>query len=133
MFVVRLIACNLATTDIRSELGGHAARHQYKERVTRRHFVTRQDHRNITRVVQNYSRHCYSEDAISVDRIATELSQENPCPAGVITTLMTGDCKHIGNMYRILFGFSLFIFVLFSSIWSQRMQQCVPRCNTPTL
>ena len=68
----------VANVDIRSQIGGRATRHQYEERVSRKHFVTRQDLRNITRAVRSYSHHRHCEDAISVDRIVAELSQENP-------------------------------------------------------
>ena len=73
-----MIVHHSANVDIRSQIGGHATRHQYEERVSRKHFVTRQDLRNITRAVRNYSHHHHCEDAISVDRIVAELSQENP-------------------------------------------------------
>ena len=52
--------------DVRSQIGGRAACHQYEERVNRKHFVTRQDLCNITRAVHSYSHHRHSEDAISV-------------------------------------------------------------------
>ena len=66
--------------DIRAELGGRTRRDQYKGKVSRRHFITRQDLRNITRRIQDFVRHRHSEDATSVDRIARELSQEDPSP-----------------------------------------------------
>ena len=66
--------------DIRSQIASRTARHQYEERVNRKHFVTRQDLRNMTREVHNYRHHRHAEDAISVDRIVAELSQESPSP-----------------------------------------------------
>ena len=70
----------LLIADIRSEIGGREARHQYEEQVNRKHLVTRQDLRNITRAVRSYRHHRHSEDAISVDRIVAELSQESSSP-----------------------------------------------------
>ena len=43
--------------DVRSQIGGRAACHQYEERVNRKHFVTRQDLCNMTRAVHSYSHH----------------------------------------------------------------------------
>ena len=55
-------------------------RYEYKNRVSRRHFITRQDLRNITRRIQDFARHRHSEDGTSVDRIARELAEEDPSP-----------------------------------------------------
>ena len=66
--------------DIRAELGGRTGRDQYQDCVTRGHFVTRQDLRNITRKIRDFAHHRHSEDATSVDRIANELLREVPSP-----------------------------------------------------
>ena len=66
--------------DIRAELGGRTGRDQYQDFVTRRHFVTHQDLRNITRKIRDFAHHHHFEDATSVDRIANELLREVPSP-----------------------------------------------------
>ena len=48
--------------------------------VRRRHFLTRQDCRNIGRKLKDFSRQRHADDAISVDRIVKELQCEMPCP-----------------------------------------------------
>ena len=70
----------LLSLDIRAELGGRTGRDQYQDCATRRHFITRQDLRNITRKIRDFAHHRHSEDATSVDRIANELLREVPSP-----------------------------------------------------
>ena len=68
-------------SDIRSGVAGRTTRISYSETTKRKHFVTRQDVRNITRPIKDFSRHRHAEDAISVDRIVTELmKEEDPSP-----------------------------------------------------
>lgn len=66
--------------DIRGEIGTREARKKFRKEVTRKHFITRQDCRNITRRVRDFSSHRHTEDAISTDRIVHELQKENPTP-----------------------------------------------------
>lgn len=98
---------------MRSEIGGREARHQYDEQVNRKHLLTRQDLRNITRAVRSYRHHRHSEDAISVDRIVSELSQESTPP--VIAYKPQGS-KH--NNYPTLHE-STFLLVLMTAYQSQ--------------
>ena len=65
---------------IRDDLGSHARRNDFKEQATRKHFITRQDCRNIGRKVKDFSKHRHNDDAVSVDRIVRELQQETPSP-----------------------------------------------------
>ena len=62
-------------TDIRGDLGKRHCRNQFLQCATRRHFLTRQDCRNAS---QKVPRHTH--DAISVNRIVTELRTESPSP-----------------------------------------------------
>lgn len=71
---------NIYYSDIRSGVAGRTTRTSYSETTERKHFVTRQDVRNITRPIKDFSRHRHAEDAISVDRIVTELMKEEPSP-----------------------------------------------------
>lgn len=45
-----------------------------------KHFITRQDCRNIVRKLKNFTNHRHADDAISTDRIVRELKLENPSP-----------------------------------------------------
>ena len=67
--------------DIREELGNRQRRESFDEEATRKHFITRQDCRNICRKVKCFKNHRHENDAISVDRIVTELRLEDPSPA----------------------------------------------------
>ena len=67
-------------TDIRGDLGKRHCRNQFLQSATRRHFLTRQDCRNASRKVRNFTRHRHTHDAISVNRIVTELRTESPSP-----------------------------------------------------
>ena len=63
-------------------------RYENKNRVNRWHFITHQDLHNITRRIQDFARHCHSEDATSVDRIAHELAEEDLCFTSLKTLRM---------------------------------------------
>ena len=76
----KVSSLDLMYTDIRGEIGTREARKQFREEVTRKHFITRQDCRNITRRVRDFSSHRHTEDAISTYRFVHELQKENPTP-----------------------------------------------------
>lgn len=65
------------STDIRGEIGKRHIRLEYHDHVTRKHFLTRQDCRNAARKL---SSHRHANDAVSVDRLVTELKRESPSP-----------------------------------------------------
>ncbi len=67
-------------TVIRGDLGSRTRRKEFKDCATRKHFITRQDCRNIGRKIKDFSQHRHNEDAISVDRIVRELDQETHSP-----------------------------------------------------
>ena len=67
-------------TDVREGLGGRQHRHAFGQVATRRHFVTRQDCRNICRKTRDFTNHRHDNDALSVDRIVKELQLEDPSP-----------------------------------------------------
>ena len=77
---INVASLHLLYADIRGEVGTREARKQFREEVTRKHLITRQDCRNITRRVRDFSSHRHAEDAISTDRIVHELQMENPTP-----------------------------------------------------
>ena len=63
--------------DIRGDIGTRHIRSDYLNQVTRNHFITRQDCRNIARSLNS---HRHANDAVSVDRIVCELKRESPSP-----------------------------------------------------
>lgn len=65
---------------IRSDLGQRQSREKFTEKASRRHFITRQDCRNIGRKIRDFSQHRHADDAISVDRIVRELCSEPKSP-----------------------------------------------------
>ena len=77
---------------IRDDLGSCARRNDFMEQATRKHFITRQDCRNIGRKVKDFSKHRHNDDAVSVDRIVRELQQETPSP--VLTYKPQGIADH---------------------------------------
>lgn len=66
--------------DIRAELGGRLQRKAFSKSALRRHFVTRQDCRNACRKIRDFTNHRHKNDALSVDRIVSELKMEKPSP-----------------------------------------------------
>ena len=66
--------------DIRGDLTSRSKRAHFRETARRRHFLTRQDCRNIGRKLKDFSKQRHADDAISVDRIVKELQQETPSP-----------------------------------------------------
>lgn len=82
-FFTYIIALNPhVSTDkvIRADVGSRAQRTAFSEQAMRRHFITRQDCRNIGRKVKEFSTHRHSDDAISVHRVVRELHEESPSP-----------------------------------------------------
>lgn len=67
-------------TVIRADLGSRANRDDFKKNATRRHFITRQDCRNVSRKLTDFIKHRHTDDAISVDRLVCELNHESPSP-----------------------------------------------------
>ena len=65
----KCIMLRLFLLDIRSDLSSRSKRKYFMDTVQRRHFITRQDCRNIGRKLNNFSRQRHADDAISVDRI----------------------------------------------------------------
>ena len=65
---------------IRGDLGSRTQRENFQKSATRKHFITRQDCRNIVRKLKDFSNHRHTDDAVSIDHIVCELSLENPSP-----------------------------------------------------
>lgn len=55
-------------------------RNTFHTSASRKHFITRQDCRNIVRKLKDFANHRHADDAISTDRIVRELNLENPSP-----------------------------------------------------
>ena len=66
--------------DIRGNLNSRSTRSNFLQTAMRRHFITRQDCRNIGRKLENFRRQRHADDAVSVDRLVRELSLESPSP-----------------------------------------------------
>ena len=66
--------------DVRSDLGNRHQRQNFDQTASRRHFITRQDCRNVCQKIRNFSNHRHKNDALSVDRIVCELQMEDPSP-----------------------------------------------------
>ena len=67
-------------TEIRGDLGSRVNRQDFKANATRKHFITRQDCRNIGRKLNEFKMHWHTDDAISVDCLVHELQRESPSP-----------------------------------------------------
>ena len=67
-------------TEICGNLGSRVNRDDFKTNATRKHFITRQDCRNIGRKLKEFKMHRHTDDAVSVDRHVHELQQESPSP-----------------------------------------------------
>ena len=69
--------------DIRGPLCNRENRSDFEEHATRSSFITRQDARNITRRFENAIKHRHQNDAVSVDRLVSELrkGEDNPVVA----------------------------------------------------
>ena len=67
-------------TEIRGDLGSRVNREDFKANATRKHFITRQDCRNIGRKLKEFKMHRHTDDAVSVDRLVHELQHESPSP-----------------------------------------------------
>ena len=74
--------CNnhFTITVIRGDLGSRTKREDFMKNASRRHFITRQDCRNVGRKLADFSKHRHTDDAISVDRLIRELNHESPSP-----------------------------------------------------
>ena len=68
----------IVITVIRGDLANRTK--HFRKCATRKHFITRQDCRNIVRKIKDFSHHRHSDDAVSVDRIVRELNLESPSP-----------------------------------------------------
>ena len=66
--------------DIREEIGERHQRNEFDKVVSRKHFITRQDCRNVCIKIRDFTNHRHTNDAVSVDRIVQELQLENPSP-----------------------------------------------------
>ena len=55
-------------------------RKSFSEAGLHHHFVTRQDCRNACRKIRDFVNHHHKNDALSVDRIVSELKLEEHCP-----------------------------------------------------
>ena len=66
--------------DIRGPLCTHENRSNFEEQATRSSIITRQDVRNIVRRFENAIKHRHQNDAMSVDRLVSELrkAEDNP-------------------------------------------------------
>lgn len=107
--------------DIRAEIGERHKRDKFDEVATRKHFITRQDCRNVCRKLRDFTNHRHSSDAISVDRIVNELQLEDPCP--VIAYKPRGSIDDKYPLLRdenfiliIMTGFQATLFQKFSSL-----------------
>lgn len=63
--------------DIRENLGDRNKRHQFDEAVSRKHFLSTQDVRNVRRKLDNDQVMRHSNDAISTSMRVHELKQES--------------------------------------------------------
>ena len=61
-------------------MGKRHNRKDFIDKASRKHFITRQDCRNIARKLRDFSQHRHADDAVSVDRIVQELHNEEKSP-----------------------------------------------------
>lgn len=61
-------------------MGSRAKRQDFRTCATRRHFITKQDCRNIGRKLNEFIKHHHTDDAVSVDRLVKEFQLESPSP-----------------------------------------------------
>jgi len=66
--------------DIREEIREQHCCKKFAETATRKHFITRQDCRNACQKLKDFTSHRHANDAISVNRIVTELELEDVSP-----------------------------------------------------
>lgn len=74
------VATSLLGIGIRGPLCSRENRSDFEEHATRSSFITRQDARNIVRRLENAIKHRHQNDAVSVDRLVSELQQEADNP-----------------------------------------------------
>ena len=69
--------------NIRGPLCNRENRSDFEEHAMRSSFITRQDARNINRRFENAIKHRHQNDAVSVDRLVSELrkGEDNPVVA----------------------------------------------------
>ena len=72
--------CSKYTTKIRADFSGRMQRKSFSEAGLHHHFVTRQDCRNACHKIRDFVNHHHKNDALSVDRIVSELKLEEHCP-----------------------------------------------------
>ena len=79
---------------IRGDLGSRTKREDFKTNASRKHFITRQDCRNVSRKLSDFTKHWHIDDAISVDRLVHELNQEFPSPVIAYKPQGISDAKY---------------------------------------
>ena len=67
----------LLLAEVRGNLSCRSNRQNFLSEATRATFITRQDARNIVRTMDNALKHRHENDAISVDRLVSELQKED--------------------------------------------------------
>ena len=89
--------------------------------ATRKHFITRQDCRNVCRKVKDFTNHRHGNDAISVNRIVEELALEdaNPIIAYKALGVKNDSCpllKEENFLLAIMTEFQAVLFKKFSDL-----------------
>ena len=106
--------------DIREEIGKRHCRNKFDELATRKHFITRQDCRNVCRKVKDFT-NWHENDAVSVNRIVEELQLEDVCPVIAYKALgvKIDSCpllKEENFLLAIMTEFQAVLFKKFSSL-----------------
>ena len=83
--------------DIRGPLCTRENRSNFEVQATRSSFITRQDARNIVRRFENAIKHRHQNDAVSVDRLVSELQKAEDNPVIAYKSQV-----HINNIIRKL-------------------------------
>lgn len=70
------ITCSIIHADTRENVGDRVKRHDFDQTVSRKHYLTKQDVRNISAKVTDNLVKKHKEDALSVQLTVEELQQE---------------------------------------------------------
>ena len=66
MFVYFICLITILLSDIRERVGHRVNRHSFEQKVSRKHFLSKQDIRNVKRSVLDRQIKCHENDAMSV-------------------------------------------------------------------
>ena len=61
-------------------MGSRGKQEEFSSCATRRHFITKQDWQNIGRKLNEFIKHCHTDDAVSVECLVQELQLQSPSP-----------------------------------------------------